>query len=209
VATTPAELCNVALGRIGHRQFIDSLNEAVAAAEACAVSYPFSRDLVLAAFPWPFATRRARLAEVADQARSGWGYVYALPVDLIAVRYLYNAANIGVLATADKRTPYALEGSPMDPAAGYGRRVLLTDQAGAELLYTARVETVALYPPAFQDALAWHLASELALSLAVKPQLGIAALGHYERALARAAALELRQGQDGPMGESEFIRERT
>jgi hypothetical protein len=201
VATTPAELCNVALGRIGVRDYIDDLAEASTEAQVCAVSYPFSRDLVLGAFPWSFATKRANLAEQTGVTRSGWGYAYALPVDLVTVRYLYNGANIGPLETEAKRTPYRLEGAD-------GQRVLLTDQGAAELVYTARIETVALYPALFQDALAWHLASELALALAVKPQLGIAALGQYERALARAAAADLRQTQEGPPGESEFIRER-
>lgn len=202
MTTTPAALCNLALGRIGHTRFLSSLAEDTAEAQACAVAYPHSRATVLASFPWPFATRRAALAELAAVTRSGWGYVYSLPADFVAARYLYNAANVGPLETAAKRTRYSLEDHGT-------RRVLLTDEAGAELVYTADIETLAAWPVTVRDALAWHLAAELALSLAVKPQLAAMLLQQYERVVARAAAIELRQSQDGPPAESEFIRERS
>lgn len=195
---TPAELSNVALARIGDRDFIDSLEENTPSARVCARLFPVARDTVLAAAPWPFATRRATLAEVAGETRSGWGYVYALPSDALVVRGIYNASNLGPLATAAARTSYQLEGSTTG-------RVLLSDQGEAEILYTARLEDLTKIPILVRDAIAWRLAAELSLALSVKPQVSAMFSQQYRQALASAIATEMRQGQDAVPAESEFI----
>lgn len=201
MATTPAELCSIALGYVGIRVQLDRLDEPGLEAEACAKLWPHCRDLLLSRRHWTFAARRAQLTAVVGAERSGWGYAYRLPSDFLAVRSLHNELNYGILETVAGRTRYRVEGSPSGS-------LLFTNTSAVELLYTARFDTVVLYPPLVQDALAWLLASRLALELPVKPQLAAAALQQYERALAEAAALDAAQAQEGPPGESEFIRVR-
>lgn len=204
--STEAELCNIALGRIGQRQYIDALTEATTEAEACAVYYGHARDVVLASFPWPWATRRAVLAVLSDDeddadARPGWAFTYALPADCVTVLRLHDEEAGERGFTAETRIPFKLEHDPVS-----GLRVLLTDLENAELLYVAKLELVGLFPPLFADAVAWRLAADLALVLPVKPQVGLAMEQRYELALAKAGAAEFRQAQADVQPDSEFIR---
>lgn len=178
MATTDAQICNIALARIGNTALIDSLAEATAEAQACAALYAQHRDALLCAHEWPFATRRATLAEFAGVERSGWAHAYALPADCLMPRDLWFGAR---RLRPDQRAVYEIED---DDAAA----VLLTDlEAPVELLYTARIETVPRYPPGFVDALAWSLAKDLAIALAVKESL--AARADREAELSRQRAI--------------------
>lgn len=199
MASSAEAICNIALLRVGQGQTLDSLDESTAEAQACDALYEHSRDSVLAAMPWRFATRRATLALLEDVERDGWDLVYTAPADCLATRYLYpGTRNPG----SDELTPFALEDED-----GEGP-VILTDLEDAVLVYTAKVTVVTRFPPLFVDALAWRLASELALALPIKPQVGLAMEQNYQRALARAAAADMNQGQGDLPADSEFIRAR-
>ena len=50
------QVCNMALGLVGQRQTIDSLDEATAEAEACSTFYDSTRRELLQSFSWRFAT---------------------------------------------------------------------------------------------------------------------------------------------------------
>lgn len=195
---TQVGICNLALGRIGSRKPLASLEENRPEAQQCAAIWDTVVETALGSAWWTFATGRAVLAQSATETeRPGWEYVYALPSDCVQVRGLW----AGVRTPAPHmRTPFAVEAND----AGDGK-VLLTDDAEAQLTYTRRLTTVPLYPPLFTDALAWMLASELALSLPVKPDLSRNAFQRAELALARAAAAALREGQEDAPPESELI----
>lgn len=198
--TTAAQLCNVALARVGQRQLLDNLDEKNEAARLCKALYGPARDAVLELFAWPFAMRRAALALLAPGSeRDGWAYAYDLPSECLAPREIW----AGTRAPArDQRIPWALED---DATAG---RILLTDQSEAVLLYTRAVETVGLFPPLFVDTVAWKLACDLALSLPVKPQLLPMLDRKYQMALASASAAALNQRQEDAPPDAEWIRGR-
>lgn len=198
---TEAQLCNIALGLVGQRRTINNLLEATAEAQACAVLYGPARDEVLAEFPWTFATRRSTLAEIDDVERSGWEYVYALPSDFLEPQYIWTGAR---LPPIDLQIPFAIEMN--DDGNGL---LLVTDQEDAELIYTAKVTTVALFSPLFVKAVSWLLASELALMLPVKPQVAPLMLGRYRQCLLTAKAGDTRQGEPDVEPDSEFIRTRS
>lgn len=191
-----AELCNIALARIGQGEFIDALTEDTREARACKVCYSHCRDTVLASHPWSFATKRSTLALLTVE-RTGWEFAYALPTDCITALSLYSGTRA---PSADVRVPFAIEHDSSS------NRVLLTDEEEAELIYIGRVTAPPLFPPLFTDALAWKLASELALSLPVKPGVAVSLEQAYGRALARAGAADFRQAQEDLAPDSEFIR---
>lgn len=196
MATTEAQVCNIALARVGHRDFIDDLTDETTAAQVCDAHFDDARDAVLASVHWKFATRRATLAVISGAERSGWGYVYALPTDCIAPRSLYPGTRIPAAA---QRIPFELEDD-----ATYGT-VLMTDLADAELIYTHRHSTVVRWPPLFVHAVAWRLAMELALALPVKPAVGMAMEKGYRAALAEALAVELNSVREDPEPDSPLI----
>jgi hypothetical protein len=200
--TTEAQLCNIALLRVGERQTIDSLEETTEAARSCKALYAPARDACLAELWWTFATQRAVLAETTEE-RDGWTYAYAMPSDCLAPRYVY----AGIRNPAPEvRIRFASELN--DAGDGF---LILGDFEAADcpLIYTARIENVTLFPPVFVDALAWRLASDLALGLTVKPQVGLAMRQGYQAALNRAMASDLRIGQDDTLPDSELISIRS
>ncbi len=76
------DICNTALGHLGARAQISSISPPDGTVEAgyCARFYPIARRELLEAYPWPFATTRAQLAEVTNPSTI-WQYAYALPSD--------------------------------------------------------------------------------------------------------------------------------
>lgn len=155
---TEVDLCNRALLRIGSSQRIESLQDAAVEAQVCAELYPEQRDLLLAAFPWPFATRRVTLAPLSGVARTDWRFVFALPPDCLAPRHVV-LPGVRNPAPAD-RHPFQVEAND----AGDGQ-VLLCDVEAPELVYTLAVTDPTRWPPTFCNALALALAAQLALAI--------------------------------------------
>lgn len=151
--TSDAQICNLALLRIGSTATIDSLDEPSEEARVCAAIFDHHRDALLAAYPWPFATKRAQLALLPD-TRQGWAYAYALPADFLAPQRLWTGQR---RPRPEDRHPFSLEHDG-------DKSILLTDAEDALLIYTARIQSP-LLSSAFREALSWALAVDLALAL--------------------------------------------
>lgn len=180
------DICNMALGHIGVTELVTDIEDTTPEAEQCALHLPTLRDGLLAEYAWPFATRRAVLAEVADVTRTDWDYVYALPDDCLSARTLVLP---GVRnPPAEARYPFHVEAGEAD-----GELVLLTDLEAAELIYTARREVAEKWPPHFVTALALRLASRLAPAFKKDARLGMALWQASDVEAQRGAALALNQ----------------
>jgi hypothetical protein len=219
MAMTDAQICNLALGRVGHKQFIASLDEDSQAAECCSVVYQPCLLELLETSDWGFARKHAVLALVSGVTRSGWTLAYALPTDCLVVRGLFSGVRdgaslglttMGMALTAGLSPAVALGAVPKVPfdiesAADGATRLLLTDMATAEVLYTASSVTPSVFSQGFIQALAWRVAAEVALSLPVKRDLHQNAVAQAERALLRAKAHDLRERREDAQPESQFI----
>lgn len=201
MADSLVDIANVALSRIGVKDFIDDPNEESAAAEVLEQVGAHCRDLTLERFEWPFASRIVGLAAVSGATRTEWAYVYGAPADMVAARRIWNGSRVDLV---EGRIPFAV--LPNDAGDGV---VICTDESNASLVYTARMATVKLYPPAFVDALAWALAKEFTLALPGKAQLMAAMEQRFEVALAAAKSAVLREQQKGAPAESATIRARS
>lgn len=198
--STEAQICNVALSRIGNSNFIDNLDEATTEGRVCNQLYEPTRDSLLASFPWPFATRMVTLATVADAEHTAWGYTYSLPSDYLAAQSPWSSYRD---PTVGQRIPYSVEMN----TAGDGR-VLLTDHDEAQFTYTAKVTDPGLFPPLFRSALSWALAAELALPIAKRLDLRQSALQMFELTMGRAASKAAGESHE-TMQDSEFITIRS
>lgn len=197
--TTEAQVCNLALGLVGQRQFIDDLTEDSTEAQVAAQYFESTRNELLEAYHWRFATKRAVLAETTE-TRTGWGYCYSAPSDMLKPQRIWDGNR---RPGAGEAIPFAFELN--DAGSGH---LILTDMAEAELIYTVELATVALWPAAFVKAVAAQLAVYFAGALAVKPQLWPSLERGAVMALQRAAALDANAGQADPEPDSEIIRER-
>ncbi len=196
MALTEAQLCNLALSKIGERQFIGSLVENSPNSRTCAVVYPQARDAVLERHWWSFATRRSVLAETVEE-RTAWGYAYALPADCLVPQFVGMG---GRNPSAAERVSFAVEMND----AGNGH-LLLTDQEAPELSYTAKVTSTAYFSALFCEALTWDLASRLALAIPIKPAVALELDRKFNVALRTAIAGDLNKRRNDQPPESEFI----
>lgn len=203
--TTEAEVCNMALGLVGQRQFIDRLDARSTEAQVCNRFFASTRNELLEAWHWRFATKRAVLALAADSAgelieRSGWGYCYVAPTDMLKARRIWDGDRS---AGAGSRIAFGKELN--DDASGH---LITTDQPEAELVYTVELRAVALWTPKFVMAMAKQLAVYLATALPVKPELARLLQPAATLALQQAAAGDANEAEPDPEADSEWIRER-
>lgn len=200
---TPVDVCNLALLYTGQGQQINSLDQATIEAKACKVHYAKTRDAFLESAWWKFATKHAVLALLSGQTRTDWVYVYQLPSDFIAPRYIHTGQR---LSNPIDRIPFDLES--VSASTAVTGQCLVTDQKAAELCYTAEVPTIALWTPLAVDALAWELAVKLCLILPVKPEWAARARLEAKQARATALASQARSAQSDPTPPSEYTNAR-
>lgn len=206
--TTDVDICNKALLRVGHTQFIEHLTPADGSVEqdVCNRCYADCVDEVLSSAFWPFATRRWLPAQIAPGTLSsgavptGWTYAYPLPPDLISLRSIApsNLLNVqlGLLPVnlnaifaglrsqrEDQQTPFTVEYDSKLQA-----NIALTDAATPEWIYTVRITDPNLFDANFVNALAWRLAQELAPSLRKDMKVLAGCKSMYEASVGDAAA---------------------
>ncbi len=220
MAGSEVEICNEALSRIGQSLLLtdtgqtpEEIADALQSPQAqqSAFWYPKCRDKVLRRFKWPFATHREKLAIVAGETRSDWTYVYGVPADCLAIRFV---SPPGMRNPRPSQIPPTKIEARKDPSTGaVVGKLILTDQKDAELVYTMRVENPAAFDPDFESALAYCLAAELARTIP-----GIGPVGRalatdmsnaYELEVRRAAAAALNEQTDEPEPTGELLASRS
>lgn len=161
-------ICNLALSSIGAAT-ISSLTEASAGAIACNNFYAHTRDTLLQWHPWNFAKKVIALAELDITDDTSWLYRYERPSDCLKIRHLSDAS--------------FLKPVTVDAGGSLGHwkhevrgNSIYCDLSPAYLNYTFRNEDPTLYPPLFQEALAFALAVRLAMPLTADPKLRAEAL---------------------------------
>ena len=153
---TVVDNCNVALGLLGDRANVTSIDppEGSAQADHCARFYPLARDEALAAEDWTFASTYDSLTEIVGD-HPVWGRTYALPADCLIVREMRLAD--GTIVALDPHNPQF----EMATIAS-GTKVLLTNGDANAVRFTRRVNDPTKYSPGFTAALHYLLASYLA-----------------------------------------------
>lgn len=187
-------ICNLALSNIGKANISD-LNEASAEAKGCKQFYAHTRDMLLQSYPWRWAGRTLAMAEVTNNKPNRWDHAYQRPSGCLKIRrvvdeMLQDYVPYELRAVKAGGFDYAVEGS-----------VIYTNLSPAYLEYTARIDDPTMFPPLFQDALAWHLAVRLAMPLTRDPKVRADAYQLAMRMQAEAAAAdanEVRETSDYP-----------
>ena len=145
MSLTAIGLCNRALVKLGAAP-IGGFDDGTAEAEAAGALYEATRDALLSAHPWSFATAQATLARLAAPPPADYSHAFALPADFLV------ALSAGSPGTG-RGLVYRIAGQSL--------------QAGSEavvLTYLARPDE-SEFPPFFAAALAARLAAEFCLPL--------------------------------------------
>ncbi len=167
------DICNLALGRIGHGTLLTNYtSDQTKAGRYCRQHYPLIRDRVIEQAGIDQFEAVTVLA-LASGSIPGWQYVYALPAGCLFLEAVCDEAGarawsrrwtLSPQMQAQDPVPFRLFTNGTDP-------VIATDQANAYAVYRVRVENTTHYPPTFISALAWALAAELAGPLEVDADL--------------------------------------
>ena len=189
MADSEVAICNVALARIGHTQFIETLDDAPTEAEVCRRLYPACRDEVLELIDWPFARRRYKPAQIVattldlGAVPGGWSYAFALPADGIpnGIRKIESGLHV---ERTDQAVPYDVEYDNKTQ-----QNILLIDVATPEVVYTMRLTDTKRFAPTFDSAVAWRLAIDLVLPLRKDVAVGVRVMAAYSQAIGTALAL--------------------
>jgi hypothetical protein len=176
---TRENICNLALSRIGVRSRISSLSEGSEEANLFDLVYDFVLELTLEQSPWSFAQERRALLLLEEQdSTEEWTFKYQVPANCVRPLRIESAGARNV--AQDQLVKWQLESDPDG-----NRKIILTDEEDAVLVYTRRDVIANLYPAHFVSTLAWNLAAEI-----VGAMPGKADMGEYAMKMARIAASE-------------------
>lgn len=165
------DICNMALGFLGDTARITNITppDQSVQAQLCSKFYPIALRSTLEMHNWAFATKRTELTlvdvdHIEEHAThthtwgthcdcSEWEYFYELPRHFLkAIAVIPAESTDDYLQSQDFSVQLDSLGVPR----------LYTDCPDAILVYTEYVVETHLFPPLFQMAVAWHLASLLA-----------------------------------------------
>lgn len=185
---TDIDICNEALALLGERADVTSISpvEGGRFAERCARDYPIARNLVLEAYPWSFATRRAALAVLLEDY-CGWRFGYARPGDALCIT---------AVIEEDDRYFEAPKEFICETESTRGQQMILTNLEDAWCRYTVRVTNTPLLPELVCQAITYKLAGLLAGNiLKGTPGQSVAKAmeERYNTALALAKDYDMRQ----------------
>lgn len=210
---TKTEICNVALAHIGHTDSIaDVETERSKAAVMCRRFYPLAVRNAISDFPWSFARKVVNLALLDGETSDKYDYVYAMPNDCLEPREIiipnvpvgdyftyYNSFFYGYArgpfqtSLPDEYREVFEKGVSSDGVT----RTIMTNMEEARLLYTADAQNTSLFTSAFTDAVAYRLASYLAMPLAQSQTMQNSYGQAYSLVISQAGAQDLR-GENAP-----------
>jgi len=175
--TSPADMVNLALRRIGYKLRVSNLFDGSRASGVALDIYAQTRDAVMRDGNWDFCSRTLVL-ELLKQAPAGgyvppnnwstaypaqpWMFEYSYPADCLKVRAIKNTAVLLPNFDPQPNTFSVANDTGFSPA----RKVILTDVPAALMIYTGQVTNPATWEASFIEAFAASLARRLAPSLA-------------------------------------------
>lgn len=175
---TETDLCNLALGNLGHDRVITALDDGSAEAARCALFLPRARLQVLGAHDWGFLIQGAEDPMLKGRpCADGRRWTYARPFEALRVVTVEDAA-----------------GNPV--RYGYSGSALLAYAPEVRITYTLDNDQPDDWPAKVQEAVAWQLAARLAGPLTGKQSTMQAMMQAAMAALLDAKAADCNETRD-------------
>lgn len=191
MALTMLQLCARALVKVGAAP-IASLDDGSSEAEIAGLLYDTTRDALLSAHPWSFATAQQRLSRLATAPLADFDHAFALPADFLRV------LSVGEAGSGRGRgVAYRIQ-----------ERRLHGNAESITLTYVFRADTSAC-PPFFDDLLVARLAAEFCLPLTENTARTEAMQRAAEVAFARARMIDGQQQTPQALEDFTLIAART
>lgn len=171
MATSVIEICNRALRAIG-QEVITSLDDVSTRAGLCDLHYEPTRDAVLRAHPWKFATSRISLATSSSSPAFEYDYAYPLPTDCLRLLAVYDSSG----EVIDVNGSWTLESGG----------IFIDAVAPIYIKYIQRITNPTKFDPLFDEALIARLAATIANDKSLEAQVVDRQWELYRRKIAEA-----------------------
>ena len=185
---TNTQIANLALRHLGATKLIADLDsEDSKEARAVRSFYDLALDEMLRAAKWGFATTHVDLSLVDEDPTDEWAYSYAYPSNCLMIHRIMSGARND---SRETRVPFQVIYSA-------NQTLIYTDMEDASVEYTYRVSETARFTPEFTSAFAMLIAAYIAPNMTAgdPAKFGERALGLYQLAFARAAAMSRNEEQ--------------
>lgn len=201
MTSSVVRICNLALGDVGAKAQIQSIDEASREAQLCKLYYDPARREVLRDHDWGFASKSEALALAGGLVPPApWRFAYGYPADCLAFRE--------ILADGVGGRPSEPEPFEIAVNRGLDGKVILAARARAVGRYSADVANARLFDAGFVGALAARLAVDLAQSLIGDLRKRDTLLQLYLQRRDAARRADLAEHGRRPAGEAEAIAAR-
>lgn len=161
LTTKELALANLALMLTGTTKTIATASDATNERRVAEAWYPVALEFVLADRPWEFAAKRASLSTEAGTPPTNWAYQYTYPTDAIKVVRVLPATGS---TRRDEQIPFQIVNTGT-------KLIVCTNEQTATVEYTSLVSDPDLFDPSFKQALAYYLATLMAVPLKADPNL--------------------------------------
>lgn len=162
------DICNTGLAHLGSDAAITAIDPPDGSTEAgyCKRFYPIARRRMIESFNWPFAMKRALLAEVTNDS-DVWTYAYGYPADCLRIVRILTAGQLrSILEQLTNQGDGAIRSTLYDEEAGapFQRegQVVYTHEEEAVALYLRDITDPTKFSPSFETAIGYDMASLLA-----------------------------------------------
>lgn len=192
------DIGNMALIHLGIKP-ITSLNEASKPAQTINLFFDSTRDAVLRAHFWNFASKTEQLVAISGELLPGWLYLYAQPPQCLCIRKVFDDTTI----PNPKPSEYKPTLSPTS-----NQRSIAANVSPAYIEYTMQIVDPNLFDTAFIKAFSRLLASELAQPLTGNAKMVEDNLKIYGLLIDEAKRMNASESNIKPNRTSSYIDER-
>lgn len=144
---------NQALANLGQRP-IQTFDQPGVSAESCRLRYDEARLQALAGAPWGFATSWVQGQQLLIEPKPGYSCAFAYPSEALQVFFIAHDPDI------EDAPGFAVTDRPDG-----GGKIISTNEAAPVFVYTRDKEDVTTFDQEFIQALAWLLASKIAMPI--------------------------------------------
>lgn len=151
MAKSKAEICNLAISWLGGNHIFSIDDDQSMEARLCRANYDMSRTAVLEEREWTFAIERKRLTPLVEAPEFGYSYAFQEPSDSQKILGVYDTTYTGKRL---RPIPYVIEGNR-----------IFANQSEINIRYTVDLTNTKRFSALFDQALAAHIAANIAVAL--------------------------------------------
>lgn len=181
MAKSKTEICNLAVSWLGGTKIMSVNDDDSFSARLCRANYDMSRKAVLEEREWTFAVTRGVLTPLLDAPSFGYNYKFLVPPDFLRIIGVYNPSHSGAI------------NPPMEQHLIEGNKILANiSEINVKAVFD--VTNTTMFSSLFDQALAAHVAMNIAIPLTESKQMLEDMKFLYEDKLQKAISSDSLQG---------------